>query len=278
MGDRELILNFVQGSPEHMAWRTQGIGGSDLGAILGMDMYRTANDVYMGKTGQAAEFEGNRATEHGQKYEPRARALYSKLVGEPMEAACVQHETYPMCRASLDCLSESGHRGGEIKCPFRGTATMRGAVTGRVVDHYGPQCSYNRALSGAQLFDFFVFQDGHHRLVPVEAHQALEEKLIQFAVEFWNNHVLRRIPPPLESRDILLVTDRLITDICQSIAHEHKKLPAHHMNFLKERVVRLAGHPRVRCGNVLITTVNPKGSQPYHKLTINQSKKLNEAV
>ena len=38
-----------------LAERRTGIGGSDAGAILGVNKYRTALDVYLDKTGQAED-------------------------------------------------------------------------------------------------------------------------------------------------------------------------------------------------------------------------------
>ncbi len=47
------------------AERKDGLGGSDIGAILGMSKYRTPVDVWAEKTGRAAPAESNLAMRFG---------------------------------------------------------------------------------------------------------------------------------------------------------------------------------------------------------------------
>ena len=50
--------------------RRMGIGGSDIGAICGLNKWRTALDVFLEKTGQAQEKEPNEAMRLGTCVEP----------------------------------------------------------------------------------------------------------------------------------------------------------------------------------------------------------------
>jgi len=50
--------------------RRQFVGSSDAAAILGLDPYRSAADVYLDKTGQVEAFAGNEATARGVRLEP----------------------------------------------------------------------------------------------------------------------------------------------------------------------------------------------------------------
>lgn len=50
--------------------RQSRIGSSDAAAVLGLDPYRSAADVWLEKTGQAEGFEGNENTERGNLLEP----------------------------------------------------------------------------------------------------------------------------------------------------------------------------------------------------------------
>ena len=45
--------------------RRTGLGGSDLGAILGLNLYKTPLDVFNEKTGRAEPFTGNIQTRFG---------------------------------------------------------------------------------------------------------------------------------------------------------------------------------------------------------------------
>ena len=50
--------------------RSNGVGGSELCAILGMSEYATAVDVWLLKTGRVDKFEGNQHTKRGHRLEP----------------------------------------------------------------------------------------------------------------------------------------------------------------------------------------------------------------
>ena len=47
------------------AERLTGLGGSDIGAILGLNPWRTPYQVFLEKTGQAEPFTGNLQTRFG---------------------------------------------------------------------------------------------------------------------------------------------------------------------------------------------------------------------
>lgn len=55
---------------EQRTARRQYIGSSEAAAILGLDPYRSASDIWLEKTGQLAEWDGNEATERGRLLEP----------------------------------------------------------------------------------------------------------------------------------------------------------------------------------------------------------------
>lgn len=55
---------------EQRTARRQYIGSSDAAAILGLDPFRSAADVFLEKTGQLEAWEGNEATDRGRLLEP----------------------------------------------------------------------------------------------------------------------------------------------------------------------------------------------------------------
>ena len=60
-------MKFTEAELEH---RRRFVGSSDVGAILGLDKYRSKHDVWLEKLGLAKPFEGNAATEAGDDFEP----------------------------------------------------------------------------------------------------------------------------------------------------------------------------------------------------------------
>ncbi|MDH3571210.1 MAG: YqaJ viral recombinase family protein, partial [Gemmatimonadota bacterium] len=68
--------------------RLTGIGGSDVGAIVGVDPYRNALDVYLEKTGEVEPDEApTPVQERGRFLEPVIRQLYKLRSGRRLQPA-----------------------------------------------------------------------------------------------------------------------------------------------------------------------------------------------
>lgn len=98
-----------QGSAEWLAQRKGKITGSRVGAILGVDPYKSRDDVMREMVrewfGAESEFQGNAATAWGTKMEPEVRAFYERLKGVTVfETDSVPHDDYPFISVSPDGL------------------------------------------------------------------------------------------------------------------------------------------------------------------------------
>ena len=76
---------ITKGLP-HAEWleaRSQGIGGSDAGTILGVNPYKGQLELWLEKTGRTPDtFTGNEATRLGQAFERPIAELYAELIAE----------------------------------------------------------------------------------------------------------------------------------------------------------------------------------------------------
>jgi len=72
---------MVIGSEAFRAERKTGIGASEAGAILGVNPFKTAVDVWLEKTGRQPPFDGNAATYWGQKLEDLVASEYALMTG-----------------------------------------------------------------------------------------------------------------------------------------------------------------------------------------------------
>ena len=63
----ELVSNFENGSPEWLEQRMQGIGGSDVGTIVGANKYQTVTDLWAYKTRRVAGVETTAPMEWGNR-------------------------------------------------------------------------------------------------------------------------------------------------------------------------------------------------------------------
>lgn len=286
-----LVKGLIQDTPEWHAFRIEGVGASEVPAVLGVCIYNTVHGIWSVKTKRSKGFEGNSFTEHGKETEAKARARYELTAMEDVAPACAIHPTYSICRASLDGISANGKLILEIKCP-KGRSTIDTAMAPvpggllpleaaklRVPAQYWPQIQYQLAVTGADLCHFYVFHEesGDTALVPVPPDVDYQGEIIVKVLDFWAKYVITDIPPPLTDRDVKIVESPDIADICQQILARKDQLAKADLDKLKARAVALAGHPKMKCGNVQISTVNRNGKFSFHKLTVSTPGQTSEA-
>lgn len=261
---------MIQDSPEWHAWRLSGIGASEIPSILGLCPYGgTPHKVWRVKTKRDKGFQGNSFTEHGKETEAKARARYELLNLEDMPPACATHPKYPFLLASLDGWNQETKRVLEIKCP-KGSSTLDAALGGNVINHYVPQVQQQLLVTGADELDFFVFHDESKRdaLVTVTPDLEMQARIIIAAEEFWK-FVLTDTPPPLTDEDIKIIEDNdLLLKLSEKIIAQKDSATKVAIDGMKREFISIGGHPKVKCGRVLVSTVNRSGKFSYHKLTV----------
>ena len=140
----------------------QGIGGSEAGAVIGMNKYQTNVDLWELKTGkrEAADLSDNAAVQFGKAAEQYIRELF-KL--EYPEYTVVYHEfwmyvndKYPFIFATLDgdLTATDGRKGIlEIKTTLIKNSSQWDEWTGRIPDNYYAQCLHQLTATG---YDFVI--------------------------------------------------------------------------------------------------------------------------
>lgn len=183
--------------------RRRYIGMSDLGAILGVDEHKTALDVYNEKLGLVAPFEGNKQTERGQKLEEIAAKEYSESTGRKVHRRRTEliHPKYDFIRGHIDRRVVGDKRPVEIKCPSRGMfykLKREGLPASWIIQMQGYLW-----LDRSPVGDFAPFCSDVWDCLPfeVEAQPELFEKIEHAAVFFWEEYVLKQVPPPITKQD-----------------------------------------------------------------------------
>lgn len=87
---------------EQQLQRAGRIGSSDAAAVLGLDPFRSAADVYLEKTGKVDPFEGNEATERGNLLEPVLVNYASRQIGKPVICNQMFEHASGLLLANLD--------------------------------------------------------------------------------------------------------------------------------------------------------------------------------
>lgn len=142
------------------AWFKARVGvitGSRVGSIIGVNPYQTANEVMRDMVretfGAEKEFNGNAATNHGERMEPIACAFYEKITGNKVfETGIIMHDDYPWLGASPDGLI-STDGGLEIKCPY----WAKEPYSVHDKPSYYAQCQHVMEVCGLDWMDFFCY-------------------------------------------------------------------------------------------------------------------------
>ena len=90
---------------EWLHWRKKGIGGSDVSAILGINKWTSAIELWLDKTNQKNDpVEVNEAMQWGTILEPIIRDHFADVTGKTvMEVkAMLQHPDHPFMLADVD--------------------------------------------------------------------------------------------------------------------------------------------------------------------------------
>jgi putative phage-type endonuclease len=209
-------VTLDQGSQEWLRWRNLGLGGSEVGCVLGANPYRDskADRIWERKVGDRPEISDNPAMARGRKLEPEARSLYESLYGWTAEPVCVIHDDHDHLRCSLDGLRQDDKVVLEIKCSGEKNHRKYLAVS-RIDDplerqrafwyevpYYRAQVLYQLLITGADVAHFVGFNpdfSGGDRLAVFELYPEPQEmqRLLERTNQFWN-FVLERTPPPPE--------------------------------------------------------------------------------
>ncbi len=253
------------GSPQQEDWHTwrgKGLGSSDAPVIMGLSPWKNQYQLWMEKTGQTEGFQGNWATERGQRLEPLARDMYNKKYGTNMVVA--QMENGPVFRASFDGVDHAIRKIIEIKCP--GKVAHQAALCGEVPDYYAPQVQWLLMISGYDECDY-VSWDGESDdlvVITVKANREYHESMIASANEFWNL-VQTKTPPPTEW---LTVEDTELLAALEHYENERVQLAAIEktMDELKKTITKLAKSPMLTCGNFKVQWVERIGNVDYSKI------------
>ena len=202
---------------EWLGWRRQGIGGSDVAAIIGISPFRTARDIYYDKLGIAAveEDKGNWvALEMGNLLEDLVAKIFERRTGLEIYQIkkMFRHPLYPFMLADVDyfiAMPDGTKAILEIKTTNY-NAKDRWWKDGEetVPVYYEVQGRHYMAVMDIdRVFFCCLYGNTEDETIIREIHRdrAYEEEMIFLEREFWADHVQKKIPPPyLEDGGVIM--------------------------------------------------------------------------
>lgn len=204
---------------EFLAARQTGIGGSDIGAILGLSPWRTPYDVFLEKTGPLVERESD-SMYWGTVLEDVVAAEYQKRSGRRVQRVkhLLRHPKHDFAIANIDRAVITPEISGNVRWKNGKLTTDRilecktasGFMaqewgepgTDSVPDSYLLQCQWYLGVTDTKIADLAVLIGGNdYRMFTIERNDALFSDLLTLAGEFWEKCKKGIAPDPQTVHD-----------------------------------------------------------------------------
>lgn len=192
----EKIPTAGMGSREWLMLRKTGIGGSDAGAVCGLNPYSSPMKLYFDKTTEETEEQDNEAMRQGHDLEDYVAQRFMEATGLKVRRSNYMYRSkeHPFMIADVDRLIAGEDAGLECK-----TASAYNAdkwKDGSIPPHYVMQCYHYMAVTGKKTWYIaavilgreFVF----HKLTWDDS---LIQSLTAAEQDFWENHVMTGTMP-----------------------------------------------------------------------------------
>lgn len=193
-----LTKTDIKGMPhkEWLAARRVGIGGSDAGAILGMNPYKSAFDVYADKLGLTEPKPDTEAMRQGRDLEEYVAKRFEEQTGKRVrrENHIIHNSSYPFALANID-RAVIGEKAG-LECKTTKCLNLKRYKNGEFPEEYYCQCVHYMMVTGFDKWYLAVLVFGSDFMVfEIERDEEEIAALAEAERTFWEKHVKARVPP-----------------------------------------------------------------------------------
>ncbi len=187
--------------------RKNGIGGSDAGAVCGLNPYVSPLEVYFSKTCEGID-EGapdNEAMREGRDLEDYVARRFMEASGLKVRRANVMYASreHPFMIADVDRLvtgRENGITG--LECKTASPYSAEKWKDSKIPAHYIMQCYHYMAVLDAQSWYIAVIVYGREfKYIKLERDEEIIQQLIRIEENFWNHNVMARVMPEPDGSD-----------------------------------------------------------------------------
>ena len=183
--------------------RKQGIGGSDVAAIMGLSPWKTPLGVYLDKVSDINRDNDNKHLKRGRRLERYILEEYSeeKNVNVQTDLPQFKDSIYPFLVGHVDgqVINSSNSK---IYVEAKSYYGRLSDWQGKIPDYYLPQVAHYSSLTNADRVDVAVLAGNwEFGCFSYYRNKEYENKVRNAAIDFWQNHVLKNIPPKITTSD-----------------------------------------------------------------------------
>ncbi|TYS60570.1 hypothetical protein FZD47_20380 [Bacillus infantis] len=180
-------------------FRKQGIGGSDVSAIFGVDKWKSATDVFLEKTGNLQSIEAMEELPLRLRLKDFIAKEFAWRSGFNLirRNAILKHPKYPFMIGTIDRLILNENAG--LMCKSVAEYAKDEWSNGNVPYRYLLQCQHYMAITNAEKWWIALLIGGNKfKYFSIKRDNDLINKIIEKEKYFWNEYVLKRFPPPFD--------------------------------------------------------------------------------
>ena len=193
---KKLVSTLNLDKKEWLKYRKQGIGGSDAGAVCGLNPYRTAIQVYYDKTSDSVEDVDNEAMRQGRELEEYVARRFCEASGKKVRRANAMFydEKNPFMLADVDRMIVGENAG--LECKTASPYSEEKWRDDKIPLSYQLQCYHYMSVCNADAWYIAVLIYGRDfKYYRLERDDEVIENLIRIEKEFWNEYVLKQVIP-----------------------------------------------------------------------------------
>lgn len=245
--------------------RKNGIGGSDAGAVCGLNPYISPLEVYVSKMcdGISEDKPDNEAMREGRDFEDYVAKRFTEASGLKTRRSNMMYASkkHPFMIADVDRLV-TGRADGitGLECKTASPYSAEKWKDGKIPAHYIMQCYHYMSVLGAKSWYIAVMVYGREfKYMKVERNEEIIQQLIRIEENFWKHNVMGRVMPepdgsdaaeafinrhfaesrkelsiPLKGFDEKLRRREEITDIINQLDTEKKKIEQEIKTYMNE--------------------------------------------
>ena len=200
---RKLVPTLGLDKVEWLRCRKRGLGGSDAGAVCGLNPYRTAMQVYQDKTTDEIEETDNEAMRQGREFEDYVARRFMEATGKKVRRANYMYydEEHPFMLADVDRMIVGENAG--LECKTASPYMAEKWADGNIPLSYQIQCLHYMSVCNADAWYIAVLIYGREfKYYKIERDEEMLADLIKIEEDFWNNHVLKGVLPEPDGSEL----------------------------------------------------------------------------
>lgn len=197
---KRLISTINLPKEDWLRYRKRGITGTDAGAIVGLNPYSSAFQVYQDKITDTIETYDNESMRQGRDFEEYVAQRFMEETGFKVRRAnaIFQNDKHPWMLADFDRIvvgMPNGQKAG-LECKTVSPYSADKWKDGQIPPHYQMQMQHYLAVSGYDCWYICALIFGTELIIrKIERDEELIQNLIIIEENFWNNNVLARVMP-----------------------------------------------------------------------------------